>query len=89
MELQHPGLKFVYAGKGLPLRINAGGNVKDVVFGPKPWYSRAYWNTVPVYPSRSCHPSCGLVCVERRHCLTDLAVENVVAAVELAYERFR
>ncbi len=50
MELQHPGKPFVYAGRGLPLRINVGGT-HDVVFGPMPGVVRFE----PDGAGKSCH----------------------------------
>src|SRR5438045_2270055 len=35
VRLTHPGMPFVYRGRGLPLTINTGP-VSDVAFGPQP-----------------------------------------------------
>ena len=79
---------FVGSDSGLFHLAAAVGTPQVVLFGPKPWYSRAYWNTVPVYSSVNCSSSCGMTCVLPRHCLRDIHAGDVQRAVDVASERF-
>jgi ADP-heptose:LPS heptosyltransferase len=63
------------------------------LFGVKKWFSRAYWNTVPVFPYVRCLPECFDLCARTgsfgTHCLANVPPWRVVEAVEWAYLRFR
>jgi hypothetical protein len=79
---------FVGSDSGLFHLAAAVGTPQVVLFGPKKWYSRAYWTTVPVYSTANCSSSCGVTCVLPRHCLKDIHPDDVRRAVEVARFRF-
>lgn len=69
-----------------------------VLFGPKKWYSRGYWNTTPVYSFERCNPNCESLCARRREgregtednwCLGKVKPERVKEAIYLAMRRFQ
>lgn len=64
-----------------------------VAFGVKKWYSRGYWNTVPVFSYDPCLPACFDLCDRTGghrgiHCLATIPAWRYAEAVEWAYTRF-
>jgi hypothetical protein len=80
---------FVGNDSGLFHLAAAVGTPQVVIFGPKKWFMRAYWTTVPVFATASCSPSCGFTCVLPRHCLKDVHPSDVLRAVDVARNRFK
>lgn len=73
------GLFHVAAAMGVP---------QVVVFGAKPWYSRAYWNTTPLYSLAPCEPHCLAVCHRLNRCIEDVTPKQAAEAVGLALRRY-
>lgn len=68
-----------------------------VLFGPKKWYSRGYWNTTPVYSFERCAPNCEALCGRRREghnneldnwCLGKITPSMVRDKIVVALTRF-
>lgn len=67
-----------------------------VIFGPIPWFARAYWNTTPVFAYTDCAASCMERCLRQvppphgpiKHCLEEIEPDRVAEAVRVAYNRF-
>lgn len=74
----------------------AVGTPQVAIFGPIKWYSRAYWNTTPVFAYSDCSKGCGEICVRQEkppygpviHCLDEIQPERVAEAARVAYNRF-
>lgn len=67
----------------------AAGVPQVVIYSRSPWYSRAYWNTTPVFHPEVCPVMCNRVCSNpMRRCLDQISPEAVVDAALLALERF-
>jgi ADP-heptose:LPS heptosyltransferase len=75
----------------------AVGTPQVVLFGPKKWYARGYWNTTPVYSFEKCAPNCESLCGRRREgpegktdnwCLGKIKTMAVEDAIFLALKRF-
>jgi prolyl 4-hydroxylase len=87
---------FLGHDSGLMHVAAAVGTPSVIVFGSTKWYEYAYYNSLPVFPATSCGEHCYKACYrppknERgqfSHCMTEIGVERVVAAVELAARRF-
>lgn len=75
----------------------AVGTPQVVLFGPKKWYARSYWNTTPVYSFERCAPNCEALCGRRREgpegktdnwCLGKIKANHVKESIFLALKRF-
>jgi ADP-heptose:LPS heptosyltransferase len=70
----------------------AVGTPQVAIFGPIEPRKRAYWNTVGTRSQEACHKECYVTCKERpsgARCLTEISVEDVLTAVDLAAARFK
>ena len=69
----------------------AAGIPQVVLYSRSPWYSRAYWNTTPVYWPELCNPGqCDRVCTAPAgvRCLDKIGALEVVRAVRLTLDRY-
>lgn len=71
----------------------AVGCPQVVPFGIKRWYSRAYWNTTPVFPYGECLPACFDLCERTgghrgERCLTTIPPWRVAEAAYWAVQRY-
>ena len=70
----------------------AVGTPQVIVFGPIEPRKRAYWNTVGARSPEDCNKECFQTCKESpsgARCLTEISVEDVLTAFELAAGRFK
>lgn len=56
----------------------------------KRWYSRAYWNTIPLFDVHPCDKRCGETCVRKSpsFCLDRISQERVIDAINVAQWRY-
>ena len=66
----------------------AVGTPQVAIYSVKRWYSRSYWNTVPVFDFKDCAPGCYAECHATEPCLERVSVDAVEGAVRLALSRF-
>lgn len=76
----------------------AVGTPQVAIFAAVQWYSRAYWNTTPIFAYSDCAPQCMERCLrqvkkedgfnEIRHCLDEISPERVAEAARVAYNRY-
>lgn len=74
----------------------AVGTPQVAIFGPIKWYSRAYWNTTPVFAYSDCAKGCMEMCSRQEkppygpviHCLDEIKPERVAEAARVAYNRY-
>lgn len=69
----------------------ACGTPQVCLYSRSPWYSRAYWNTTPVYAgAHPCHKAlCNRECGNPfGFCLDDVSVSAMLEAVHMAFKRF-
>lgn len=78
---------FVGNDSGLFHMAAAVGTPQVVFFSVKPWYCRAYWNTVPLHAQRLCLATCKQKCSSPKFCLKDVSPEMAFDAVKLALSR--
>jgi len=67
------------------------GTPQFVFFSVKRWYSRAYWNTVPIHAMRNCDTGCFYDCVAKKPCLEEVEPEYVVRKIAASplFRRYR
>lgn len=81
---------FVGNDSGMMHLAAAVGTPQVGIFGIKPWYSRAYPNTYPVFRTGKCLPQCFIECCQVDHpCMNAVTVDRVFSAVGLAASIFR
>jgi len=77
---------FIGGDSGL-FHVAAAVKTKQVVlFSQKKWYSRAYNTTYSLYAYDECLPSCKETCMNTRHCLDTITVDDVMRMVDIALE---
>lgn len=80
---------FIGNDSGLMHLAAAVGTPQVVPFSVKKWFSRSYWNTVPVIPLMPCLPMCKIACAAQDgHCLRTVTPAMMMEAVEVAMRRF-
>jgi ADP-heptose:LPS heptosyltransferase len=73
---------------GLMHLAAAVGTPQVAIYTISPWWSRAYWNTTPVFTPKPCNIECGMQCVRKEKCINDIQVESVLAAIGQALRRY-
>ena len=81
---------FVGNDSGLMHLAAAVGTPQVAFFSVKSWYSRAYWNTTPLFSPSPCRTDCLLFCGRspEDHCLNELTFKDAMLAIGLALKRF-
>jgi ADP-heptose:LPS heptosyltransferase len=60
------------------------------IYGPKPWYSRVYKTTYPVYAPMRCPVVCSNICTQPAHpCMAPVTVDQTWAAVLAARDTYK
>lgn len=81
---------FIGNDSGMLHLAAAVGTPQVGIFSVKPWYSRAYPSTYPVFRAKRCPPMCGIECCQVEHpCMSSISVERVLAAVEASISLIR
>ena len=83
---------YVGNDSGLFHLAAAVGTPQVVPFGLTPWNVRRYWNTIPLgnedQGCAGCNRVCNIPMKDNPQCLSKISVEDMMAGVELAVERF-